>query len=206
MAPTIRIDDEVYKWLQSQAVPFEDNPNSVLRRLAGLDRKISREQVAGTVVLASARAPATPAKPHPVETSSIANGLPLDLPRSARMAGMRPAKREEENTRAPKLHDNRGRRLPLARGSDLIRRWKIPARQARFHRDGSWYEGMDMFPAAYCDCKGYVLFGSVEDLRTTPGIRIEPSGQVWVPGGISSIAGYCKTDDPIIDRDGPEQA
>jgi hypothetical protein len=37
MAPTIRIDDEVYRWLQSQAVPFDDSPNSVLRRLAGLD-------------------------------------------------------------------------------------------------------------------------------------------------------------------------
>ena len=37
--PTIRIDDDVYSWLKSQAVPFEDTPNSVLRRLAGLDKK-----------------------------------------------------------------------------------------------------------------------------------------------------------------------
>lgn len=35
--PTIRIDDDVYSWLKSQAIPFEDTPNSVLRRLAGLD-------------------------------------------------------------------------------------------------------------------------------------------------------------------------
>lgn len=35
--PTIRIDAEVYAWLKSQAEPFEDNPNSVLRRVAGLD-------------------------------------------------------------------------------------------------------------------------------------------------------------------------
>lgn len=34
--PTIRIDDEVYSWLKSQAIPFEDTPNSVLRRFAGL--------------------------------------------------------------------------------------------------------------------------------------------------------------------------
>jgi len=34
---TIRVDDEVYAWLQSQAVPFEDNPNSVLRRIAGFN-------------------------------------------------------------------------------------------------------------------------------------------------------------------------
>ena len=37
MAPTIRIDDEVYAWLQENGKPFEDTPNSVLRRLAGLD-------------------------------------------------------------------------------------------------------------------------------------------------------------------------
>lgn len=37
MAPTIRIDDEVYAWLQGQARPFDDTPNSVLRRLAKLE-------------------------------------------------------------------------------------------------------------------------------------------------------------------------
>lgn len=37
MPPTIRIDDEVYAWLQEQARPFEDTPNSVLRRVACLD-------------------------------------------------------------------------------------------------------------------------------------------------------------------------
>jgi hypothetical protein len=35
--PTIRVDDEVYTWLQGQARPFEDSPNTVLRRVAGLD-------------------------------------------------------------------------------------------------------------------------------------------------------------------------
>ena len=34
--PTLRVDDEVYAWLQKQARPFEDTPNSVLRRVAGL--------------------------------------------------------------------------------------------------------------------------------------------------------------------------
>ncbi|MFA6347759.1 MAG: hypothetical protein WCX07_05695 [Dehalococcoidales bacterium] len=35
--PTIRIDNDVYSWLKSIAVPFEDTPNSVLRRIAKLD-------------------------------------------------------------------------------------------------------------------------------------------------------------------------
>ncbi|MEP6959063.1 MAG: hypothetical protein ABI980_10080 [Nitrospirota bacterium] len=37
MSPAIRVDEEVYKWLQARARPFEDTPNSVLRRLADLD-------------------------------------------------------------------------------------------------------------------------------------------------------------------------
>lgn len=35
---TIRIDEEVYGWLQNQGRAFEDTPNSVLRRIAGLDK------------------------------------------------------------------------------------------------------------------------------------------------------------------------
>ncbi len=36
--PTIRVDDEVMDWLRQQAQPFSDTPNSVLRRIAGLDK------------------------------------------------------------------------------------------------------------------------------------------------------------------------
>ena len=36
MAPVVRIDDEVWQWLKGLARPFEDTPNSVLRRVAGL--------------------------------------------------------------------------------------------------------------------------------------------------------------------------
>jgi hypothetical protein len=36
--PVVRVDDEVWNWLKVHATPFEDTPNSVLRRLAGLDK------------------------------------------------------------------------------------------------------------------------------------------------------------------------
>jgi negative regulator of replication initiation len=36
MMPTIRIDDEVWRFLQSKAKPFEDTPNDVLRRELGI--------------------------------------------------------------------------------------------------------------------------------------------------------------------------
>lgn len=45
MAPTIRIDEEVWQWLKSHAAPLEDTPNSVLRRLAGLDAPSSASPV-----------------------------------------------------------------------------------------------------------------------------------------------------------------
>jgi hypothetical protein len=32
MMPTIRVDEDVYAWLQRRAKPFVDTPNSVLRR------------------------------------------------------------------------------------------------------------------------------------------------------------------------------
>jgi hypothetical protein len=43
MMPTIRIDEEVFAWLQSKARPFEDTPNSVLRREAALDEHATLE-------------------------------------------------------------------------------------------------------------------------------------------------------------------
>ena len=41
---TIRIDKEVYRWIQSLAKPFEDTPNSVLRRVARLEENNKKTQ------------------------------------------------------------------------------------------------------------------------------------------------------------------
>ena len=39
MMPTIRIDDDVWRYLQGKARPFEDTPNDVLRREFGLQER-----------------------------------------------------------------------------------------------------------------------------------------------------------------------
>jgi hypothetical protein len=39
--PVIRIDDEVWKWLQQRARPFVDSPNDVLRRVLQLSEPLS---------------------------------------------------------------------------------------------------------------------------------------------------------------------
>jgi len=44
MCPTIRVDDEVYAALQAGAVPFQDTPNSVMRRVLGLRDADARSQ------------------------------------------------------------------------------------------------------------------------------------------------------------------
>ena len=46
MAPTVRIDGEVWAWLKGQARPLEDTPNTILRRVAGLDPPIDTERTA----------------------------------------------------------------------------------------------------------------------------------------------------------------
>ena len=50
MPRNIRIDDQVWSWLQTHARPLADTPNSVLRRMAGLDEAV------GPVSRSSARA------------------------------------------------------------------------------------------------------------------------------------------------------
>ncbi|MBE1531738.1 restriction system modified-DNA reader domain-containing protein [Actinomadura algeriensis] len=41
----IDVDGEVYAWLEKQVIGFDDNPNSVLRRLAGLDGTAASQDV-----------------------------------------------------------------------------------------------------------------------------------------------------------------
>jgi len=43
MSPVIRVDHEVWEWLKNQAQPLEDTPNSVLRRVAGLEGRKARD-------------------------------------------------------------------------------------------------------------------------------------------------------------------
>lgn len=152
MPPTIRIDEEVYGWLQGQAVPFNDTPNSVLRRIAGLEA-------------------------------------------AARQAASKASKKGARSQARSRPHA--GRRTPLATGEGLIKRWGIPVRQARFHRDGHYYEHLTRFPAALCDPKGYIVFETEEDYRECQRLRLGQQINVEMPG-IPSIPGYQTVDDPLI--------
>jgi Mrr restriction endonuclease-like protein len=45
LSPNIRIDDDVYNYLQRRARAFVDTPNSVLRRLLGLDTQTAEAEL-----------------------------------------------------------------------------------------------------------------------------------------------------------------
>lgn len=59
MARTIRVDDEVYNALQRRARPFEDSPNSVLRKVLGLDSADDRSMTPEDGVASSVASAAT---------------------------------------------------------------------------------------------------------------------------------------------------
>src|SRR5258708_1375292 len=151
MCPAIQVDNEVYRWLQSQAPPFVDTPNSVLRRIAGFDRAPQQE----------------------IPTMVTSDG--------------------QTETFDP------GRRPPLAKGNELLSRRKIPARQARFHRDGTFFQRPTGFPVALNDLNGYALFETEDDLRHTPGVRVTLA-KVHVlqqQGGISCLPNYKEVEDHL---------
>jgi hypothetical protein len=43
-------------------------------------------------------------------------------------------------------------------GENLRRKWKIPALQARNHKEGTFFMPLELFPGALCDSNGYIVF------------------------------------------------
>lgn len=79
-------------------------------------------------------------------------------------------------------------------GRALNEQWKVGAQHALYHKDGTWYEVPQRFPAALFDHNGNgygcVLFGTKEELLNCPHLRI--GRKLNVPGGISKIPGYAR--------------
>jgi hypothetical protein len=91
VVPTLRVDDDVFSALQEQATPFVDTPNSVLRRILGLDESASRMPVK------QRRARAGELLPHSVYRPAVLRAL-------AQRGGSAPA-REIINAVGNALHD-----------------------------------------------------------------------------------------------------
>lgn len=80
-------------------------------------------------------------------------------------------------------------------GDNLNRKWKVGARQARYHKDGTFYMGLNIFPGALFDSDGFILFASEDDYRKCSFLSFTDSKngeKVNVHSGIYSIPGYHK--------------
>jgi len=80
-------------------------------------------------------------------------------------------------------------------GERLRHRWKIPAQQARYHKDGTWFMPLERFPGALCDSEGYVVFETRQQYESS--LALEIGARVNVHGGIAIIPGYVQVWKPI---------
>ena len=77
-------------------------------------------------------------------------------------------------------------------GRFLNEKWNVRAKQALYHKDGTWYECLTSFPGALFDPGGYVRFETEEVYLRCP--KLSHGKKLNVRGGISSIYGYVRMD------------
>jgi hypothetical protein len=70
----------------------------------------------------------------------------------------------------------------------------VGAAQVRYSDDGHWYATLTRFPAALFDARGYVLFPTEEEYRTSPHMSIGKQISVPKPGRAygSAASDYCE--------------
>lgn len=78
-------------------------------------------------------------------------------------------------------------------GKQLNEVWGVNANHALYHKDGIWYHHLEMFPGAFFDPNGYILFRTENEYRNCK--YLDFGKHVHVPLGISSIPGYKKVRD-----------
>ncbi|CAN5533998.1 hypothetical protein BH20ACT19_BH20ACT19_02080 [soil metagenome] len=130
MSPTIRISEDTYEHLQEEATPFTDTPDSVIRRLLGLDTADADVVPAGDDAQ-----PVTGYSSHPVRSVREAPG-----PRAAAANGSgRGSKRPTSGARSKRSsRDAPGKRGPRAPRGSLLREevYEMPILTALAERGG----------------------------------------------------------------------
>lgn len=75
-------------------------------------------------------------------------------------------------------------------GEALNKLWKVGAKHALYHKDGTFYMPLERFPGALFDPSGYILFQTEQAFKSCSYITI--SKRVNARGGICKIPGYKK--------------
>jgi 5-methylcytosine-specific restriction protein A len=75
-------------------------------------------------------------------------------------------------------------------GERLNREWRVNARHALYHKDGTWYHVLTSFPGALFDPHGYILFRTESEFLNCRYLSI--GEEVNVHGHISRIPGYVR--------------
>lgn len=152
MAPTIRIDEEVWQWLKSHAAPLEDTPNSVLRRLAGLDAPSSTSPVVRQAAVADNTPPVRSA-------AAMRNSFRAAAEVAAKVRGLRVHKWRGGHRRSSSLIELAGDRLSavlyVKTRADGAGFWGITKNHldSLQNHDGTWFAVFLIGPTE----KGYLL-------------------------------------------------
>ena len=161
MSPVVRVDDDVWEWLKTQARPLEDTPNSVLRRVAGIDPPLDRARVSGGARL------------RPVLSAAEIDAL--DDRVEAEAADAAAEERAEPGQRR-------------ITGEWLNKAFRLDARHALYHRDGTLYERLTRFPGVLCDRGGYVRYEAEDEFLEDEQLSI--GEKVNVPNALAEHPRY----------------
>ena len=82
--------------------------------------------------------------------------------------------------------------MPRITAKLLAKRWGLQANHVLYRETGDWYHGLEKFPGAFLDARGYVLFPTEKAYLSCSHLSIGPKGDVGVPNGISLIPGYVR--------------
>jgi hypothetical protein len=134
VSPTIRISQETYEHLQQHAEPFVDTPDSVIRRLLGLDvDETTSESEGGTPSPADAGAAARAGRSAPKRHVGDSNGAGEKRPAAAARA---PKSRGRRDATAERTE--RSARVPRAPRGSLMKdeAYELPILQVLAERGG----------------------------------------------------------------------
>jgi len=84
-------------------------------------------------------------------------------------------------------------------GKKLTAYYKIPVQSAYYHGEGHWYWNLHIFPAAYFDDHGYVVFQTEKEYLENSYLTISSKNtNVRNKGTIADMPGYHRLEPPPV--------